>query len=600
MYTLFPPFMMAKQEAIISSDGGRIYFNLSTFNTIEQVKHIQVAINRQDNNQNALASNSLKYETGQYYVVDPSTGRPVKPAQTSNKVSSAPVYSSKYPTGYILIPVSLDNTVYYDESKKLYYFSIPQNILEPNLTYKVQIRFGKQVISSSDKINYTSSGKPVNSAWLTSIENVKNFSEWSTVGMFNTLSSYSIWIQDFTNAINSVKTSVYTFVGLNDMFQQNPDETITSYRFKLSDEYDRLIEDSGDIDNPASQKLIMSHTFRTVFDRNKRYMVSFSVLTKSNSRKEVSYSFISDFQTLGISYGVKLDKNTNGMTKGQLELGKTGSRLIIHDNGYKDLSIDDMMNKPNTYVLRKTSSRSNFKDWEEIAEIRCTPDNTPLEQKFFDPYVESGITYRYTVQPKLLNTARGLVSPHIETTANFDYSWLISKPNLFLKIAYNLNISGYKTVIKETMVETLGSKFPFFVRGGNAKYKQFTMNATITKHMDVENKMTKDLERDYMVEREFRNDLETLLLDGSPKVIKTDTEGLMLVHFSNISLTPETSLGRTIYSFSCTVTEVADFTTENLIKYGLVDLTPIGPGSDIRTQAILGIAVVGKTTVGTY
>ena len=48
MYTLFPPFMVSKQNAIIYSEEGKIYFNLSAFNTIDQIKHIQVAINRHE------------------------------------------------------------------------------------------------------------------------------------------------------------------------------------------------------------------------------------------------------------------------------------------------------------------------------------------------------------------------------------------------------------------------------------------------------------------------------------------------------------------------------------------------------------------------
>jgi hypothetical protein len=43
----------------------------------------------------------------------------------------------------------------------------------------------------------------------------------------------------------------------------------------------------------------------------------------------------------------------------------------------------------------------------------------------------------------------------------------------------------------------------------------------------------------------------------------------MIVSLSNISLTPNKQLGRHIYDFSATVTEVCEYTLENLQKYNL-------------------------------
>lgn len=601
MYTLFPPYMVAKQNAIIFNEEGRIYFNLSTFNTIDQVKHIQVAINRQDTNENALLTNSLKYATGKYYIVDSNTGRPAQPVQITDTPTSIAQYSDQYPNGYLFISVVLGETVIFDESKQLYYFQIPANVLEPHITYKVQIRFGKQEITTTNGSDWYVDGVEINSAWLSNPDNIRNLSEWSTVGITTALKPFTIAIQDFNaSVVNGLETSVYTFVGTNDLALQNPNETILTTEFILYSDSGEMIESSGLVKQPANQKAYNSHTFKTVFKQSTNYKVAFIVNTKNSYSKKIEYRFRSTFEALSATYGIEFNNDNTFLTSNQLELYSTGVRLIVTDVSYANLSPEDLSKRPNSYMVRKTSSRSNFEDWEEIAEIRAAVDGSELRHFMFDTFVESGVTYRYAVQSKLLNTGRGLVSDFIEITPKYNYSWLISQNNLSLKIAYNMDISGYKTVIKESMIETLGGKYPFFVRNGDLKYKQFTLSSLITYNMDVGLQMTEVYDEEYLIEREFRNALEELLLDGKPKVIKTDTEGLMLVYLSNISLNPEKALGRTLYSLNCTVTEIGDFTLENLVKYDLIDMAPQGLGSDIRTPSIVGIAVTGKTITGVY
>ena len=50
------------------------------------------------------------------------------------------------------------------------------------------------------------------------------------------------------------------------------------------------------------------------------------------------------------------------------------------------------------------------------------------------------------------------------------------------------------------------------------------------------------------------------------KLFKSTPEGNKLVKIMNVNLTPETGLGRYIYSFSCDAVEIADPTTENIVE----------------------------------
>ena len=47
---LFPPFMPSKQDGFVVNGEGRVYFNLSPLNSIDQVEHLQLSLYRQDNN----------------------------------------------------------------------------------------------------------------------------------------------------------------------------------------------------------------------------------------------------------------------------------------------------------------------------------------------------------------------------------------------------------------------------------------------------------------------------------------------------------------------------------------------------------------------
>jgi hypothetical protein len=77
----------------------------------------------------------------------------------------------------------------------------------------------------------------------------------------------------------------------------------------------------------------------------------------------------------------------------------------------------------------------------------------------------------------------------------------------------------------------------------------------------------------YISERLFRENVLKFLNDGKPKLLKTASEGLFLVRLTNLSFTPNKSLGRMIYNFSCEFTEIADASStsnismNNIAKY---------------------------------
>ena len=67
-------------------------------------------------------------------------------------------------------------------------------------------------------------------------------------------------------------------------------------------------------------------------------------------------------------------------------------------------------------------------------------------------------------------------------------------------------------------------------------------------------------------ERLFREAVLAWLTNGEPKYFRSPTEGNHIIRIMNVSLTPNDTLGRLIYSFSATGYEIDDNTYDNLVK----------------------------------
>lgn len=74
------------------------------------------------------------------------------------------------------------------------------------------------------------------------------------------------------------------------------------------------------------------------------------------------------------------------------------------------------------------------------------------------------------------------------------------------------------------------------------------------------------------IERKFREKVEEFLNDFNCKLYRSPTEGNIAVNLMNVSLTPEESLGRMIFSFTATAYEVIEASISELNKYGVINI----------------------------
>ena len=553
---LFPPFMPSKQDGFVVNGEGRVYFNLSPLNSIDQVEHLQLSLYRQDNNRNLL------------------TDRTYTSSGVSLNTRNSVLYYKK-------------SEIKFSASKQMYYVVIPTleaPLIPAGLVAKIQIRLGTQTLRFANGAVYdNSTGEEMTEVWNNTQINVLGMSEWSTISIIKTLSPFDSYIQNFNKGVvNNISTTVYTFVGMTNLYNSNPKETIKSTRFVLFDFKGNQLEDSGAIIQPESQKLYNYHTFNKVLDPDTTYQVLFEVSTSSGYTQSQLYDFAVVLEDRDITYSIELNENYYGMSSEEISLTKTMVRLVVKDAAYSDENL-----KPNTYLIRRASSKDNFETWIDLAELRCAIGTSELYATYNDIMVESGITYKYTVQPKMLNTSRLVVSDSVEATPVYEHTWLLGQNNAYLSIGFNLNLSNFKTVIKEAKIETIGSQYPFFVRNGDIKYREFSLSGLICQNMDATNSLKiGEYENRHIQERMFRDSLHELLLDGRPKLFKSETEGLILVYLSNVSLTPNNVLGRMLYDFSMTATEIGRVDVDNLSEAEIIQF--LQPGRDIRMPAIVG------------
>ena len=553
---LFPPFMPSKQDGFVVNGEGRVYFNLSPLNSIDQVEHLQLSLYRQDNNRNLL------------------TDRTYTSSGVSLNTRNSVLYYKK-------------SEIKFSASKQMYYVVIPTleaPLIPAGLVAKIQIRLGTQTLRFANGAVYdNSTGEEITAVWDNTQINVLGMSEWSTISIIKTLSPFDSYIPNFnTGVVNNISTTVYTFVGMTNLYNSNPKETIKSTRFVLFDFKGNQLEDSGAIIQPESQKLYNYHTFNKVLDPDTTYQVLFEVSTSSGYTQSQLYDFAVVLEDRDITYSIELNENYYGMSSEEISLTKTMVRLVVKDVAYSNENL-----KPNTYLIRRASSKDNFETWIDLAELRCAIGTSELYATYNDIMVESGITYKYTVQPKMLNTSRLVVSDSVEATPVYEHTWLLGQNNAYLSIGFNLNLSNFKTVIKEAKIETIGSQYPFFVRNGDIKYREFSLSGLICQNMDATNSLKiGEYENRHIQERMFRDSLHELLLDGRPKLFKSETEGLILVYLSNVSLTPNNVLGRMLYDFSMTATEIGRVDVDNLSEAEIIQF--LQPGRDIRMPAIVG------------
>lgn len=567
---IYPPIVDSYMPAFKAGSGScKVYFSLSKFNSSSDFTSVHISVVKQGTGMNV-----------------------VKKSDSNNKYRS---------TGIILNakPVAVEG------NDNLYYVEIENDDLSstagsysgwiPGWIYKIQIRLSA--------LDYD--GSVGQAAWLNN--NASYFSEWSTVcivkaigQIYYTIPMLNINTEQSSVNSNSTNTLYISTLDLSGHFtrSEDPSELINTCQFILYDSNDNIIDNSGDIYmNQYQDNDSFNYLSRTELEDGKTYKLAFKYET-INHYVDGFYRFEDDiddryeFVVSQISIDplnciiITADSDTEGVLTDitSVEEEEDEGRM-----GLKLYSTDDSPYSGNI-CIRRADSRTNFKVWDDIKIIvlkEKSINNVPI---VYDYTIESGVWYKYGVQPIDKNGTRGLLIQSSAVMRNFEYSYLLGKDNQQLKLMFDNTMSNFKYQIVESKVDPIGSKYPIVTRNAETRYRTFPINGLISFWMD-ENKLFCDkkvvyehddvvdlynnyntknniAQYDYIYERDFRQKVLDFLYDGEVKLFKSPTEGNIVVRLTDINCVPNQSLDRMIYSFSCNAHEMMEPSMQNYLNVG--------------------------------
>jgi hypothetical protein len=103
-------------------------------------------------------------------------------------------------------------------------------------------------------------------------------------------------------------------------------------------------------------------------------------------------------------------------------------------------------------------------------------------------------------------------------------------------------------------------------------YEQFATNEELGLVAADTARTTNLTNYNIIAERKFREKVLNWLNDGKPKLFRSMTEGTFIVRLMNVSLSPNDTVGRMIWTFSATAYEIDENTYDNLKKHKLIEI----------------------------
>lgn len=551
--TFMPAFPVSEE-----SDGGKAFldgaadisFSLSQYNSTAVVKGVHVTCVSMSSNMNALsASTGIRYipmsdiekdSLGEYHIYI-----------TAREQSDLPCATLKE-GGFSL-----------------------------GMYYKVQLRF-----DLTEK-NAPSKATDLTQDYLSTNKN--NFSEWSTVCLvrpigapswgFNGWGDFSETGED-TPIFNKGTIPIIGRVS----FKNDTTERLESYQIKVySQETDELmtqtpvlysadgasINYSLDIEGYPSSA---GDSFRVVVD-----FVSSGQYSWSTEDSEMPFTVEEYARNVDFSPAISVES--------------------LPDDGAIRVHVTNLKSVVGYLCIKRASYEGSYDTWETV-NVKYV--NSSIDYSYDDMTVCSGIFYKYSVQLISPTQAYGdfksgqCTKAYKSSKVMCDfYDAMFYRLGRQMSVRYNFQISSYKPVVNRTKVDTLGGKYPKFVENAQLNYKQFSLTGLISTQedpnlrfltkADVYAESETDMEEyndenevlpsyDYYWERGFREELISWLNDGEPKLMRTMTEGNLCVMLTDISLTPDKTLSRRLYSFTATAYQVEEgMSVDTLASLGIHD-----------------------------
>lgn len=616
---LYPPITNSWMPAFLQTAKARVYFSISNFNNIEEVKYAQVTCVSQNTNLTILKKSTyplgIKMLT---YNSDPNM-------QTGFSIDVNREGDDKY---YIEIsPEDLQDPEMIENIKGFY----------NNQYYKVQIR-----LASIEAPNWDGNPQTLY-AWNTA--NLDKLSEWSRVCVIRPIAQPTITLTTTKTVSGEVKIADLNpsgnlipnaFIGINGKltFEDSMEkEVLDHYSFRLIEMNEEVYNSQNifvDSENPNQ----ISHSMAYNLQNEHTYTLEFKYETNNGYSETLSYILIIELNTYddlnARMYVLPNEEEsymavwlTTRLNEGQLYVDYNQSlydAYTIYQNQLQLLNTTVGGDISDYITILRASDKDDFTYWEDIHTENLL-DYQDINYVYLDYTAEAGVLYRYAIQKRSVLGGRGKAIYEMKNDPEHPGQQILADPKLFapeyiylitkdtqLKIKFNADVSSMKPIVSENSTETIGAQFPFVMRNGNVHYRKFNISGLISTLIDLEAGETwnpethefldNDYERnkkafygdkyqyyqdyamkdnrvddyyaDIIYEKKYRDKVFKYLNDGKIKLFKSTPEGNIMVRLMDISLNPEKGLGRSIYSFQATAIEIAECNIENYEKYNII------------------------------
>ena len=411
---------------------------------------------------------------------------------------------------------------------------------------------------------------------------------YSSLSIIKFTGKPTVRIADLSTAYTNLDMTAYVGEYFN---QEDPTEIVYQYKFLLYNSDGAIIENSGwkihnsyeDEDSGSSRD---TYVIKTALELSKTYRIQYCILT--NNKLQINSPRYMICQSDSIDSELKV----NIYTDTDYDNGSVTVTLV------GDLEDEDGRERvaTGTFLIQRSSSSDNFTSWVDVLNFKLTGE-FPSNFKFNDFTVEQGETYRYSLQQY---NDYGIYSRRIlaeDIYVAFEDAFLFDGKRQ-LRIRYNPKIASFKTTVLDAKKNTIGGKYPLFFRNGKVEYKEFSISGLVTYFMDNEeyffNKeeigfkgweaTTDIIDANIYLERQFKLSVLDWLNNGEPKLFRSPQEGNYIVRLMNVTFAPNDSLSRMLHTFTAQANEIADFTSENLAKYNLIQTT-LDPIPEMRWRS---------------
>lgn len=503
---------------------------------------------------------------------------------------------------------------------------------EPGALYKIQIRYGSV---------------PLEEPWNYDAEQVKAWrdhnllSEWSNVLVVKYITGFNAVIQDFAeeadpSTLHILSQYTPTFTGIVTPLSAADKEPVTQCKFDLYDDNENLLETSDWIVGNGNDP----YRFNYMFEDYTIYQIQYSYKTLNGFEGS---SAKSSFEIIINELEEQLEEVSLVATSKEEEFNRESGTIRLY---LKKKSDTDNYIFTGSYVLSRASEEDNFRRYTDLQIYNWYQENKYDDLIFTDYTVESGVLYRYAFQ-KLdesgLRTS-SIFSDLVEI--NLEYAYLY-RDGIQLKLELDNKMNSFKHTVQRTKQDTLGGRYPKFLANGYTYYAEFPVTGLISFQADeqqtfisqkpdgiyagtkliaparkfeqpwLEQRVLDNIvvETDdnrfaidyslghdnYFVERGFREAVESWLNDFNYKLFRSRSEGNIPVMLMNISMTPNETLGRLIYSFTATAYEAFEPTLENYFTYGIQAKTKVVSLAELAgTMEDFGQFVVSGSGTNVY